>query len=789
MFRNYFRVALRNFVKNKVFTLVNVFGLVFGIMSFGFISLYVWDEVMYDKFHQKVDRIYQVFAEINSSGEKVIRPYVPSSLVESIQERLPEVGKITRLFPAQVVFETNNDKYLENGIYADSAFLEIFSFPIIEGSRKRLFANSNSVVVTAQLAKKYFPEESALGQQIAIVQNEKLIYTITGVLDDLPSNSSLQFDFILSYNEFEERLRPWWGKSNKASFSNYNVTGYLLLEEGIDALEFDKKLNTFIVDNFDNKSDDELFIYPFSDVYLHSDFKESRVPTGKILYVKLLFSIALFILLIACINFINLSTAIAGKRAKEVGLRKVAGAQKRQLITQFLVESIIISLTSMLIALMLVEISLPIFNYLTNKDISVPFSSVSFIAMLLAGGIVLGILSGSYPAFILSTFEPIKSLKKTTVLNRGGHGIRNGLVIVQFTLSIIFIVFSIVVRQQLNYIKSKDLGIRDENVIQHPLHGIKENKAAYKRELLSIPGVQSVSFTEQDPFNTNNSNAGVSWTGKPNDDIFFNVIQVDEDFLKTFDLRILQGRSFSSNDGQSVSEFVINESAAKAMRIDDPIGMDITVWGYEGKIIGMVRDYNHQSLAQTIEPLIIVANPQQTWNANITFNTQDVENLLQSIQAVYAQYEQDYVFDFSFADERIENFYQDVIQIGKLSTIFTLVAALISCLGLFGLSAFMSEQKSREIGIRKVMGASMGSLLLLFSATYIKNILIALLIAVPIAWYFAADWLANYSFHIQLDIWPFAIAGTSAVLIAVITVMYNTLGASLANPIDTLKEE
>ena len=235
-----------------------------------------------------------MFAEINSSGEKVIRPYVPSSLVEPILERLPEAGKIARLFPAQVVFETNNDKYLENGIYADSAFLGIFSFPVIEGNRNQLFANSNSVVVTAQLAKKYFPGESALGQQIVIVQNEKSIYTITGVLDDLPSNSSLQFDFILSYPEFEERLRPWWGKSNKASFSNYNVAAYLLLEEGTDALEFDKKLNKFIVDNFDNKSDDELFIYPFTDVYLHSDFKGSRVPTGKVLYVKLLFSILIY---------------------------------------------------------------------------------------------------------------------------------------------------------------------------------------------------------------------------------------------------------------------------------------------------------------------------------------------------------------------------------------------------------------------------------------------------------------------------------------------------------------
>lgn len=789
MIRNYLRVAFRNFVRNRVFTLVNVFGLVFGIMSFGFISLWVWDEVRYDKFHKKADRIYQVFADINHSGEKVIRPYAPSSLVEPISDRLPEVSEITRVFPAQVVFETGNDKYSETGIYADSAFLQIFSFPLKEGNLTGLFANANSVVVSAQLAEKYFPGESALGKQIEIVENEKSIYTITGVLNDIPANSSLQFDFILSYDEFEERFRPWWGKSNKASYSNYNVTVYLTLEEGVDALKFDKKLNAFIVNNFDDQSDDELFIYPFVEVYLHANFNDNREPTGKILYVKLLFSIALFILLIACINFINLSTAIAGKRAKEVGLRKVAGAQKRQVITQFLVESTIISLISLLIALMLVEISLPIFNSFTNKFISVPFDSTSFIAMLLGGGIVLGILSGSYPAFILSTFEPIKSLKTSSSFVTSGKGIRNGLVIVQFSLSIIFIVFSLVVKQQLSYIKSKDLGIRDENIIQHPLNGIKRNKESYKQELLRIPGVQSVSFSEQDPYSLNNSNTGVSWIGKPNEDIFFNVIQVDKEFLKTFDLQILQGKDFSLNELPDVGEFILNESAAKAMMIDDPIGMEITVWGHKGKVIGIVRDYNHQSLAQLIEPVIIVANPEATWNAYIAFSTEDVENLLQSIQTVYAKYEQHYVFDFSFADDRFESVYRDVIVIGRLSSIFTVVAGLISCLGLFGLSAFVSQQKTKEIGIRKVMGANIASLLLLFSTTYIKDILISLLVAIPIAWYFASDWLANYSFHIQLGAWPFVIAGITAVLIAVFTVMYNTLIASLANPIDSLKEE
>lgn len=789
MFRNYLRVALRNFIRNRVFTLVNVFGLVFGIMSFGFISLWVWDEVKYDKFHKNADRIYQVFAEINHSGEQVIRPYAPSSLVEPILERLPEVNEITRVFPAQVVFETGNNKYSEEGIYADSSFLQIFSFPLKEGTTKGLFANSNSVIVSSQLAEKYFPDESALGKQIEIVENEKSIYTVTGVLDELPVNSSLQFDFILSYDEFEERFRPWWGKSNKASYSNYNVAVYLSLEEGVDALRFNKKLNQFIVSNFDDQSDDELFIYPFAEVYLHSDFNNSRVPTGRILYVKILFSIALFILLIACINFINLSTAIASKRAKEVGLRKVAGAQKRQVITQFLVESTIISLISLLIALMLVEISLPIFNYLTNKFISVPFDSALFIAMLLLGGIVLGILSGSYPAFILSTFEPIKSLKTSNSFNTGGKGMRNGLVIVQFALSIIFIVFSIVVKQQLIYIKNKDLGIRNENIIHHPLNGVKEKKASYKQELLNIPGIQSVSFTEQDPYSLSNSNAGVSWVGKPSDDIFFNVIQVDYDFLKTFDLHILQGKDFSLNEMSAGSEFVINESAAKAMMMDDPIGSEITVWGHNGKIIGMVEDYNHQSLTQLIEPVIIIANPEETWNAYIAFNTGEVENLLQSIQKVYAKYEQNYPFDFSFVDDRIESVYQDVIVIGKLSSIFTVVAALISCLGLFGLSAFVAQQKTKEIGIRKVMGADMTNILLMFSATYVKNILISLFIAVPIAWYFASDWLTNYSFHIGLSAWPFVIAGMSAILIAVFTVMYNSLVASMANPIDSLKAE
>ncbi|MEQ9167331.1 MAG: ABC transporter permease [Fulvivirga sp.] len=790
MIRNYLKIAFRNLIKNKVFTTVNILGLAFGIACFAFISLWVWDELRQDQFHLNSENIYQLFGEVGPDGDKVIRPYFPSALVEPINDQLPEVENITRVFPAEAVFSKGSSKFSESGLYVDSSFLSIFSFPLKEGSIKNIFKEVHSVVVTSELAEKYFPGESALGKYIDIVQKDKQQYVISGVLEHLPTYSSLQFDYLLPYDKFEASTHPWWGKSNRWAFTNFNITAYAQLKTGTNHITFESKLNSLYQNHAPEETDDNIFIYPFTDVYLHSDFSNGKIPTGRIEYVKLLFFIALVVLMIACINFINLSTAIAHKRAKEVSLRKTAGAKKGQIVFQFLTESIIISVFAFIIAIAFVEVLMPSFNLLTQKAIQVPFSSPGFILLLIGSSLLIGILAGIYPAFFLSSFNISETLKSNGSVTDGLKGLRKGLVIFQFTLSIAFIVFTLLVFDQINFIQNKDLGIRKNDIVRHALHGIRGKQDTYKKELLDIPGIQSVTFTEQDPFGTENANAGVFWQGKPEDtDIFFNVIQVSEDFTETFEIEILEGKAFEKNGTNDQKTFLINQSAANAIMEENPVGMDLTVWGNEGEVVGLIKDYHHKSLAQAIEPVVIICNPEETWNAFISIAAdQSKTDILKSIQSVYSKYEDEYVFEYNFVEDLYQQKYSDIDTAGKLSSVFAIAAIVISCLGLFGLSAFVAEQKAKETGIRKVLGASEVSLLFLFSKGFTSLVVIAFIIAAPLAFLYGKYWLSNYAYHIEISVAPFAIAGCSAVAIALLTVGYSTLKAASTKPVDVLKD-
>ena len=791
MLQNYLKIALRNLSKNKVYTLVNLFGLSFGLACTLLISIWVWDEFRHDSFHEKGENIYQIFGELGKSDESVIYPYAPSSLAEPIKDRLPEVENITRAFPANVVFAKGDNKFSEAGIYADSDLLSIFTFPLKEGKIEGILSEPNSVVITASLASKYFPNESALGKTIEIVQSEKLNYKITGVIEDVPNYSSIQFDFIMPYDDFEANYRPWWSKSNPNSFNNFNVTTYVKLVNDADSQIFNKKLDTFIADYTREATSNSLFAYSFKEVYLHNDFSEGRMPTGKIETVKLFIVIAAVIFLIACFNFINLSTAIAGKRAKEVGLRKVVGANKRQIIFQFLIESILISITSMVIAVTVVEMAMPIFNYVTQKQINVPIQTPLFIGIISSVALSTGIIAGVYPALLISTFSPSETLKNRSAAMAGLSGLRKGLVVVQFTLSIILISYTLIVYNQVEFIQNKDLGIRKDNIIHHYLHGIKDKKEAYQKALLDLPGVQSVSFTEHNPLNTSNGNKGVDWKGKPEDsEITFNVMQVGENFTETFNLKLLEGREFpDSSNPEGERYFIINEAAAKAMMIENPVGMKMNVWGRDGEVVGLVNNFHHQSLEKAIEPMVIIYNPEEVWRAFISVKTDNTSNVLSQIQSTYSQYEPNYAFDFFFVKDDYDKAYGDVITVQKLSYLFSIAAILISCLGLFGLSAFMAEQRLKEIGIRKVLGASELKLLQLFSLDFIKLVILSFIIATPIIWMYANQWLSSYAYHIDLTINPLLISGVMAIAISLITVGYNTLKAAKTNPVDVLKEE
>ncbi len=786
MIKNYLKVAFRSLAKNKVYTSINVFGLSFGIACFIFISLWVWDELSYDQFHKGKENIYQVFAERSVTGDSHVVPYIPSSLVEHISDQVPEVNEITRVFPAAVVFKNEAYRFTENGIYADASILEIFSFPLKEGNASSVFDNPNGIVITAELADKYFPNQSALGKQIEIVQQEMQPYVITGVLNNIPSNSSLQFDFILSYQEFEDTFRPWWKGNNEYSFSNFNVAAYIEAVPGANSGIVSEKL-TNVLNQYSTVEDDALFTYPFSKIYLHSDFSEGRQPSGRIKYVKLMTVMAAVILLIACINFINLSSVMAGKRRLEAGLRKVVGASKRQIAFQFITESILISLASVFFAVTAVEVLLPMFNVLTGKLITVPFSSGGFLVLLLLGGIFIGLLAGTYPALYFSKFE---LGKKESDGGSGLSTIKKALIVLQFSCSIVFIVFTTVVFQQVDYINNKELGLETKNVISHPLYGIRNNIDTYKGELLNIPGVQSVGFTESDPIGTSNKNNGVWWQGKPeNTPVYFNIIQASPDFTETFEIKVLEGSPFSNSVNQEEVQFIINESAARQIMVDNIVGQNLTVWGNEGRVVGVVKDYHHRSLMEEIEPLVIICKPEETFNAYIRISGADKSKIIERIGGVYSKFEESYPFDYSFVEDQYQSRYSSVTDAGRLSITFSIVAILISCLGLFGLSAFVMRQKAKETGIRKVMGAGTLNLIYLFSAGFIKLVLVAFVIAVPIAWAYADQWLAGFAYHTQLDYKPFLLAGIVALSIAVVTVIYNTIKASLANPVNTLKEE
>lgn len=792
MIENYIKVSLRFFERQRLFTTINIFGLTFGLVCFIFMAVWVWDEYSFDRFHENKDSLYQLFAERDQSGESVIVPYAPSSLVSIIETEVPEVDKIARVFPAHAVFAKAEDAFLEKGIYADPSFLQMFGFPLKEGSFKNALKEPGSVIISAETAEKYFPDQSAIGQYVDLIQNNRRQYKVTGVLEKIPHQSSLRFDFILPYQHFEDTQRPWWKSSNKYSFSNYNVQVFIQATPGAITSDLDKKLTAVLKRHSVAGTDDALFTYPFADVYLYDDFSEMGNTSGKILYVRLISVVAIVVLLIACINFINLYTVMASKRNKEVGLRKAVGAQRKQVIFQFLTESVLIAVASMFLAITLVEMLMPFFNALTAKHISLPYSSSVFLLLLIAASIFIGSLAGIYPAWQFSSFGFASSKQK---LNAKGTitGLRKVLVVFQFSISVAFIVFSVVVFNQISFIRNNDLGIQTRNILRHELHGIRGKQEVYKEELLSIAGIQSVSFTEQDPLNTANKNNGISWSGKPEGDkSFFNVIQVSEDFIQTFNIAISEGRAFiseNSSDKLAPKQIIINEEAASTMKLSDPIGTELTVWGNKGIVVGVAKNYHHQPMTRQIEPVVILCNPEETWNAYISIDPDHIDVALQEIQAVYQKHEEQHPFDYSFIEQDYEISYTNLTTIGWLSAIFTVAAIFISSLGLFGLSAFLMQQRSKETGIRKVLGADVTSLLYLFSGDFLKLVLIAISIGLPLAWIYTKSWLSDYAYHFELNMLPFVAAGLCAIIIALASVISNTLRVAMTSPVHSLKEE
>jgi len=804
MFKNYFKIALRNLKKNPGYSVINIAGLAIGLACCVLILLYVQDELTFDLFHQKADRIYRLVTTQKSpeQGERhfpsVMGPVAPALLAE-----FPEVIKTVRMRERQgmgrfTVRYGENRFYEGDYLVAESSFFEIFDFKLLQGDPKTALASPFSIVITEAAAKKYFGEENPLGKTLAVERYGD--FKVTGLLQDAPRDSHLDFSMLLSFATID--ANPRW-KQYTDSWESDSFITYVLLREKIDVSAFNAKLTALAQKHFnaEQRNAVQLSLQPLHDVHFYSTHMEfdRNSRKGEITYIYIFSAIALFVLLIACINYMNLATARSMKRAREIGMRKVVGARQAQLIGQFLGESILLSCLGLFFAVVGVELALPAFNAFADKNLALDFFSNGWLVVslfLLVFGV--GIVSGSYPAFYLSQLRP--SLVFKGAIKSGGSvsQLRRGLVVAQFALSIIMIVSTIVAYRQINYIRTKNLGFNAEQLVVVDINSgnARRNFVSIKNEMMKIPSVKNVSVSSRVPGEWKNltqidvvpEGAATASTHS----MYF--IGVDAEFLSTFEMNLAAGRNLSNEMGTDTSAVIINEAAARLLGWNSPLGMELRVPAnnYRARVAGVVKDFHFQSLHEKIAPLVL-----GHWNnpiREIDYFTARVaiSNLaatVAALQKVHEQFDQVTPFEYNFLDERLNDFYQADLRVGKIFGASAALAIFIACLGLLGLAAFIAEQRTKEIGVRKVLGASAGNIVYLLSKDFTKLVLIATIIASPLAYWALQRWLQNFAYHISLGPGTFLLAGLGALLIALFTISFQALRAALTNPVEALRYE
>ncbi|MGK7371590.1 MAG: ABC transporter permease, partial [Candidatus Halalkalibacterium sp. M3_1C_030] len=777
MIKNYIKTALRSFKRHKSSFLIKVIGLSIGMACSILIFLWVFDELGHDRFHEDIDQIYQVMEHQTYSGEKFTTHSTPGILAPTLKEEVPEFQYVaTYTWNMDFLFTKGEKSLKENGLYARPDFFHILSIPLLQGNRDELLLQPKSVVISKEMAEKYFGDENPVGESITF--NSEELLTVSGVFRKLPENSSIQFDYVLPFDD--------WLKTNEwaTDWGNNGPRTIAKLHAGVDIDALNKKINDFIKERNEGSNVD-LFVYPFADQYLYGQFEQGEVAGGRIDYVYLFSVVAIFILLIACINFMNLSTAKATKRAKEVGIRKSIGASKGSLVGQFIGESMIITFFSLLLSILLVEAFLPVFNGLTDKVIDVNYFEPVLLLTFIGTALFTGLIAGSYPAFYLSSFEAVKTLKGSIKSSAGEVFARKGLVVFQFTLSVILIICTIVVYQQIQFTQTKNLGYEKENLIYFTVEGgLNDSWDSFRQEVSTIQGVSSVSRAGATFMGRNSNTSGLDWPGKdPEMRVLFENVSADYGLIETLGFELAEGRTHARVFGADTSRIVINRKAADIMGMDEPVGKFITLWDQDTEIIGVVNDFNFQSLRQEVEPLFFRLAPEYTWRAYVRVNSSDIQNTIAEMEQVYKKFNPTYPFDYEFMDEQYAALYRSEQRIGDLAKYFSIFAILISCLGLFGLSAFTAEQRAKEIGVRKVLGASVQNLVLLLTKDFTKLVLFAILIAIPVSWWMMDNWLSDFAYKSGLDWWIFAASGLTAIIIAWLTVSWQSIRAAWANPV------
>jgi putative ABC transport system permease protein len=786
MFRNYFKIAWRNLLRNKTFSLINISGLAIGMASAVLILLWIQNEVSYDKFHENGPRIYEVWNRMERNGEISNWNTTPKVLAKTVQQDFPEVEHVVRENGiGSILFNVGEKRVTASGDIADSNFLQVFSFPLLKGDPKTALADMHNIVLTEKLAEKLFGEEEAVGKIVKV--NNEDNFTVTGIVKDLPGNTRFNFEFLIPWSY--GRSKGW----DDENWGNNSTTTYVLLKPAATLASIDPKLKSLLEKYDKDDPHGGFFLYPISRWRLYSNFTNGAEDGGRITIVKLFGFVAGFILLIACINFMNLSTARSEKRAKEVGIRKVIGAQKKTLVGQFIGESVLLSFIAGVLALLVVQLSLPAFNTLTDKKLFIEYSSPLFWAAGIAFIMFTGILAGSYPAFFLSAMQPARVLKSAFTPVKTAISPRKILVVLQFTFAIILIIATIIVKQQVNYAQKRENGYEKANLVYHFLtDDLTKNYTLLKNELIQSGAALSVTKTSA-PLTEGWSNSwGFEWAGKDvNDKTIYDRFIADDAIAATAGFQLVQGRDFDMKEYITDSTAILlNETAVKKMNLKEPIGQIIKDNGIEWHVVGVIKDFILHSPFQATVPMVIEGAKGWFNVIHIKLNPKNTTaQNLKTAEAIFKKHNPAYPFDYKFIDDEYAKKFDDQKRTATLAALFAGLTIFISCLGLFGLATYMAENRIKEIGVRKVLGASVASITTLLSKDFLKLVVIALLIAVPVAWWAMHKWLEDYEYRIQINGWVFIAAGVFSVLIALLTVGYQAVKAARTNPVKNLRTE
>jgi putative ABC transport system permease protein len=810
MIKNFLKTAWRNLIKNKTYSIINILGLAIGLSCFLLIAMYVLDELSFDRYNDKAGRIYRINSDIKFGGAEMHMPVTSDMMGQLLKKDYPEAEQYTRIytFNGNKLIKKGNEYINEAKVaHVDSTFFDVFTLPAIEGNTKTALDEPNTVVLTKSAALKYFGTTDVVGKTIETNDNDQTFYKVTAVIKDIPENSHFHFDFLFSMKNVDYR----WGQ-----LTSHNFYTYLLLRPGTNYKAFEKHfaeytekyvlpdarqfMNINSMADFEKAGNKLVYsLIPLTKIHLYSDRSFELSSGGNIQYVYIFSAVALFILIIACINFMNLTTARSANRAKEVGIRKVLGTERKYLVGQFLFESVFMVVLSLFISLGIIYLVMPAFNDVSGKSMTLEnLFSPHLIPILILLPILVGLLAGSYPAFFLSAFRPIEVLTGKLKLGSKSGGLRSILVVFQFATSIILIIGTIIVYRQLHYIQNKNLGYnKNEVLIIDGTSSLGDNTDAFKNEVLQMPGVESGTISSFLPV-SNSSRSDQTYSKEavmnPQNGIDMQTWRIDYDYIKTLGMKTIKGRNFSKDFGTDSNAVIINQTTAAFLGYKDPVGQKIYTLNRDNTqtisyhIIGVVQNFNFESLKKDIGPLCFVLG-KRGYITSFKINAANINSLISLIEAKWKAMASGMPFSYRFLDDSFNKMYNAETRIGKIALIFSILAIFIACLGLFGLATFIAEQRTKEIGIRKVLGASVNGVVRLLSNDFLKLVVIAFIIAAPLAWWAMHHWLQDFAYRTDISWWIFVLAGAITLFIALATVSFQAVRAAIANPVKSLRTE